>query len=593
MSAQALSHSVDMNANFYKALFQKIYEIAMKDGLDVKAKLIKKLVNTWGDKHYDMDALQFTMLSPEYAKIIEEQLKNEEIGYINFKDDYGNICFIVGEDDKERLNNMILSTISLDPKYNKELSPDKFLEYAHDNKIDEIVTLKFDNELDMIDFKNKCYSNKHGFVVTDYKDENGKYVVMALAKEFNNEKANIDFIGALTAKSISDISKSSNFERNGNSDSNLKQLKAAALTYDKGIQQEALYKLSQKESFIIGNERNNNSSYIQYNALTNKISIYSYNDNIKAYGINQEYDLSELDFSKRETRDGLKATLAKYFDTVQNATIYTNEEFTKHLEKDNGQLEKEFLKRRFSEYDKIYNINRDNKLTPKGLADLCEGRPSYDIEVLKKYSNFVTARKTRLDNNYGLSEIFKDDMNFIQTYSIIQNKSNKLIDDIQKQYPEVYNEIVKQDLLHEFKDNHMEIYSEKTAKLIRSTGNSELITDMSTINASIEYVDLTQIDIECINDTIETVKGWDSLEMDVRNELKAKLQYAIEPSEVSEVLDDLIQSTDDSKKKAIYSDLKKNIDNTERKTSKDISQELEKAKTYEYSNEKENYDYDN
>lgn len=41
---------------------------------------------------------------------------------MTFNDNYGNKCFIVNDENKDKLNDIIMSTIGFDPKYNKELT---------------------------------------------------------------------------------------------------------------------------------------------------------------------------------------------------------------------------------------------------------------------------------------------------------------------------------------------------------------------------------------------------------------------------------------------------------------------------------------
>ena len=324
MSAQALANAVSMDEAFFRAVVQKLYEVVTKDGDDARTAMAKQLMSTWGAKNYDENALQFVMLSPTHASTVEEQLKNEKIGYMTFNDNYGNKCFIVNDENKDKLNDIIMSTIGFDPKYNKELTAEKFLEYAHDNKTEDIISIKFKDEKEMIDFKNKCYAGRNGFVVADYVDKNDNYVVLALAKDLKTDKAGVDFITALASKSISDIQKGS--MANDLNSAQLKLLKDAAIDYDATTVKTALNNITNGENFVIGNERSNNSPYIEFDADKNSITIYDYNESSRSYGISQEFDLSDFDVYNAKDRAAIKATLAKYFDAVENATIYKPEE---------------------------------------------------------------------------------------------------------------------------------------------------------------------------------------------------------------------------------------------------------------------------
>ena len=107
MSAQALANAVSMDEAFFRAVVQKLYEIVTKEGDDARTAMAKQLMSTWGAKNYDENALQFVMLSPTHASTVEERLKNEKIGYMTFNDNYGNKCFIVNDENKDRLNDII------------------------------------------------------------------------------------------------------------------------------------------------------------------------------------------------------------------------------------------------------------------------------------------------------------------------------------------------------------------------------------------------------------------------------------------------------------------------------------------------------
>ena len=427
MSAQALANAVSMDEAFFRAVVQKLYEVVTKDGDDARTAMAKQLMSTWGAKNYDENALQFVMLSPTHASTVEEQLKNEKIGYMTFNDNYGNKCFIVNDENKDRLNDIIMSTIGFDPKYNKELTAEKFLEYAHDNKTEDVISIKFKDEKEMIDFKNKCYAGRNGFVVADYVDKNDNYVVLALAKDLKTDKAGVDFITALASKSISDIQKGS--MANDLNSAQLKLLKDAAIDYDATTVKTALNNITNGENFVIGNERSNNSPYIEFDADKNSITIYDYNESSRSYGISQEFDLSDFDVYNAKDRAAIKATLAKYFDAVENATIYKPEEFTKHLQKDNGTLSNEYKKRRFKEYDKIFN-NEIDEIKPEQLSTFQKGRPSYDTNLLKEYTDIIIAQKQYLKDKYRLNDLDLD--NVINTLVV----PGQLLEEIGKELPE-------------------------------------------------------------------------------------------------------------------------------------------------------------
>lgn len=605
MSAQALANAVSMDEAFFRAVVQKLYEVVTKEGDDARTAMAKQLMSTWGAKNYDENALQFVMLSPTHASTVEERLKNEKIGYMTFNDNYGNKCFIVNDENKDRLNDIIMSTIGFDPKYNKELTAEKFLEYAHDNKTEDVISIKFKDEKEMIDFKNKCYAGRNGFVVADYVDKNDNYVVLALAKDLKTDKAGVDFITALASKSISDIQKGS--MANDLNSAQLKLLKDAAIDYDATTVKTALNNITNGENFVIGNERSNNSPYIEFDADKNSITIYDYNESSRSYGISQEFDLSDFDVYNAKDRAAIKATLAKYFDAVENATIYKPEEFTKHLQKDNGTLSNEYKKRRFKEYDKIFN-NEIGKLSPEKLSDLQEGRPSYDTNLLKEYTDIIIAQKQYLKDKYRLNDLDLD--NVINTLIV----PGQLLEEIGKELPEetiekfkntkfIDNEGKQRDLYNTFlntsKDNEDYTGFDKKqlpkefVDIIKETNNDELIFKTEKINAIAELFNLNCINIDKINEIIDKSIELDCMDKDIRAELHEHFKYAVTKDEIAEELDKLISDyaskTDEKSKQKleVFRDIKTNIEKTDIKRYDEVEIDVTKSQVQEKENEHE------
>ena len=605
MSAQALANAVSMDEAFFRAVVQKLYEIVTKEGDDARTAMAKQLMSTWGAKNYDENALQFVMLSPTHASTVEERLKNEKIGYMTFNDNYGNKCFIVNDENKDRLNDIIMSTIGFDPKYNKELTAEKFLEYAHDNKTEDIISIEFNDEKEMIDFKNKCYAGRNGFVVADYQVNNNKFVVLALAKDLKTDKAGVDFITALASKSISDIQKGS--MANDLNSAQLKLLKDAAIDYDATTVKTALNNITNGENFVIGNERSNNSPYIEFDADKNSITIYDYNESSRSYGISQEFDLSDFDVYNAKDRAAIKATLAKYFDAVENATIYKPEEFTKHLQKDNGTLSNEYKKRRFKEYDKIFN-NEIGKLSPKELADLQEGRPSYDTNLLKEYTDIIIAQKQYLKDKYRLNDLDLD--NVISTLVV----PGQLLEEIGKELPEetieklkntkfIDNEGKQRDLYNTFlntsKDNKDYTGFDKKqlpkefVDIIKETNNDTLIFKTEKINAIAELFNLNCINIDKIHEIIDKSIELDCMDKDIRAELHEHFKYAVTKDEIAEELDKLISDyaskTDEKSKQKleVFRDIKTHIEKTDIKRYDEVEIDVTKSQVQEKENEHE------
>lgn len=604
MSAQALANAVSMDEAFFRAVVQKLYEIVTKEGDDARTAMAKQLMSTWGAKNYDENALQFVMLSPTHASTVEEQLKNEKIGYMTFNDNYGNKCFIVNDENKDRLNDIIMSTIGFDPKYNKELTAEKFLEYAHDNKTEDVISIKFKDEKEMIDFKNKCYAGRNGFVVADYKDHDKNYVVLALAKDLKTDKAGVDFITALASKSISDIQKGS--MANDLNSAQLKLLKDAAIDYDATTVKTALNNITNGENFVIGNERSNNSPYIEFDADKNSITIYDYNESSRSYGISQEFDLSDFDVYNAKDRAAIKATLAKYFDAVENATIYKPEEFTKHLQKDNGTLSNEYKKRRFEEYDKIFN-NEISGIKPEGLSKFQKGRPSYDTNLLKEYTDIIIAQKQYLKDKYRLN-----DLNFESAIETVTVPS-QLLDEISRELPEETIEKLKntkfiddkgkqRDLYNAFlnnKDNKEYIGFTKNklpkefVDIIKETNNDALIFKTEKINAIAEIFNLNCINIDKIHEIINKSIELDYMDKDIRAELHERFKYAVTKDEIAEELDKLISDyaskTDEKSKQKleVFRDIKTNIEKTDIKRYDEVEIDVAKSQVQEKENEHE------
>lgn len=604
MSAQALANAVSMDEAFFRAVVQKLYEIVTKEGDDARTAMAKQLMSTWGAKNYDENALQFVMLSPTHASTVEEQLKNEKIGYMTFNDNYGNKCFIVNDENKDRLNDIIMSTIGFDPKYNKELTAEKFLEYAHDNKTEDVISIRFDDEKEMIDFKNKCYAGRNGFVVADYKDkDHDEYVVLALAKDLKTDKAGVDFITALASKSISDIQKGS--MANDLNSAQLKLLKDAAIDYDATTVKTALNNITNGENFVIGNERSNNSPYIEFDADKNSITIYDYNESSRSYGISQEFDLSDFDVYNAKDRAAIKATLAKYFDAVENATIYKPEEFTKHLQKDNGTLSNEYKKRRFEEYDKIFN-NEIGKLSPKELSTLQEGRPSYDTNLLKEYTDIIIAQKQYLKDKYRLN-----DLNFESAIETVTVPSQLLVE-IGRELPEETIEKLKNTKFIDDEGNQKDLYNtflnkdnkdytgfdkkqlpKEFVDIIKETDNDALIFKTEKINAIAEIFNLNCINIDKIHEIIDKSIELDYMDKDIRAELHERFKYAVTKDEIAEELDKLISDyaskTDEKSKQKleVFRDIKTNIEKTDIKRYDEVEIDVTKSQVQEKENEHE------
>lgn len=603
MSAQALANAVSMDEAFFRAVVQKLYEIVTKEGDDARTAMAKQLMSTWGAKNYDENALQFVMLSPTHASTVEEQLKNEKIGYMTFNDNYGNKCFIVNDENKDRLNDIIMSTIGFDPKYNKELTAEKFLEYAHDNKTEDVISIKFKDEKEMIDFKNKCYAGRNGFVVADYKDHDKNYVVLALAKDLKTDKAGVDFITALASKSISDIQKGS--MANDLNSAQLKLLKDAAIDYDATTVKTALNNITNGENFVIGNERSNNSPYIEFDADKNSITIYDYNESSRSYGISQEFDLSDFDVYNAKDRAAIKATLAKYFDAVENATIYKPEEFTKHLQKDNGTLSNEYKKRRFKEYDEIFN-NEVGELSPKQLADLQKGRPSYDTNLLKEYTDIIIAQKQYLKDKYRLNDLNFE--NAIETLSV----PSQLLEEISRELPEETIEKLKNTKFIDSKGNQKDLYNtflnkdnkdytgfdkkqlpKEFVDIIKETNNDALIFKTEKINAIAEIFNLNCINIDKIHEIINKSIELDYMDKDIRAELHERFKYAVTKDEIAEELDKLISDyaskTDEKSKQKleVFRDIKTNIEKTDIKRYDEVEIDVAKSQVQEKENEHE------
>lgn len=606
MSAQALANAVSMDEAFFRAVVQKLYEIVTKEGDDARTAMAKQLMSTWGAKNYDENALQFVMLSPTHASTVEEQLKNEKIGYMTFNDNYGNKCFIVNDENKDRLNDIIMSTIGFDPKYNKELTAEKFLEYAHDNKTEDVISIRFDDEKEMIDFKNKCYAGRNGFVVADYKDkDHDKYVVLALAKDLKTDKAGVDFITALASKSISDIQKGS--MANDLNSAQLKLLKDAAIDYDATTVKTALNNITNGENFVIGNERSNNSPYIEFDADKNSITIYDYNESSRSYGISQEFDLSDFDVYNVKDRAAIKATLAKYFDAVENATIYKPEEFTKHLQKDNGTLSNEYKKRRFKEYDEIFN-NEIGKIKPEKLSKFQKGRPSYDTNLLKEYTDIIIAQKQYLKDKYRLN-----DLNFesaIETVVV----PNQLLEEISRELPEETIEKLKNTKFIDDKGKQRDLYNtflnnnkdnkdytgfdkkqlpKEFVDIIKETDNDALIFKTEKINAIAEIFNLNCINIDKIHEIINKSIELDYMDKDIRAELHERFKYAVTKDEIAEELNKLISDyaskTDEKSKQKleVFRDIKTNIEKTDIKRYDEVEIDVAKSQVQEKENEHE------
>lgn len=604
MSAQALANAVSMDEAFFRAVVQKLYEIVTKEGDDARTAMAKQLMSTWGAKNYDENALQFVMLSPTHASTVEEQLKNEKIGYMTFNDNYGNKCFIVNDENKDRLNDIIMSTIGFDPKYNKELTAEKFLEYAHDNKTEDVISIRFDDEKEMIDFKNKCYAGRNGFVVADYKDkDHDEYVVLALAKDLKTDKAGVDFITALASKSISDIQKGS--MANDLNSAQLKLLKDAAIDYDATTVKTALNNITNGENFVIGNERSNNSPYIEFDADKNSITIYDYNESSRSYGISQEFDLSDFDVYNAKDRAAIKATLAKYFDAVENATIYKPEEFTKHLQKDNGTLSNEYKKRRFEEYDKIFN-NEIRELKPEELSKFQKGRPSYDTNLLKEYTDIIIAQKQYLKDKYRLN-----DLNF---ESVIESVTvpSQLLEEIGRELPEETIEKLKNTKFIDSKGKQRDLYNtflnkdnkdytgfdkkqlpKEFVDIIKGTNNDALIFKTEKINAIAEIFNLNCINIDKIHEIIDKSIELDYMDKDIRAELHERFKYAVTKDEIAEELNKLISDyaskTDEKSKQKleVFRDIKTNIEKTDIKRYDEVEIDVAKSQVQEKENEHE------
>ena len=603
MSAQALANAVSMDEAFFRAVVQKLYEIVTKEGDDARTAMAKQLMSTWGAKNYDENALQFVMLSPTHASTVEEQLKNEKIGYMTFNDNYGNKCFIVNDENKDRLNDIIMSTIGFDPKYNKELTAEKFLEYAHDNKTEDVISIKFKDEKEMIDFKNKCYAGRNGFVVADYKDHDKNYVVLALAKDLKTDKAGVDFITALASKSISDIQKGS--MANDLNSAQLKLLKDAAIDYDATTVKTALNNITNGENFVIGNERSNNSPYIEFDADKNSITIYDYNESSRSYGISQEFDLSDFDVYNAKDRAAIKATLAKYFDAVENATIYKPEEFTKHLQKDNGTLSNEYKKRRFKEYDEIFN-NEISEIKPEELSKFQKGRPSYDTNLLKEYTDIIIAQKQYLKDKYRLN-----DLNFESAIETVTVPSQLLVE-IGRELPEETIEKLKNTKFIDSKGNQRDLYNtflnkdnkdytgfdkkqlpKEFVDIIKETNNDALIFKTEKINAIAEIFNLNCINIDKIHEIIDKSIELDCMDNDIRAELHERFKYAVTKDEIAEELDKLISDyaskTDEKSKQKleVFRDIKTNIEKTDIKRYDEVEIDVTKSQVQEKENEHE------
>lgn len=603
MSAQALANAVSMDEAFFRAVVQKLYEIVTKEGDDARTAMAKQLMSTWGAKNYDENALQFVMLSPTHASTVEEQLKNEKIGYMTFNDNYGNKCFIVNDENKDRLNDIIMSTIGFDPKYNKELTAEKFLEYAHDNKTEDVISIKFKDENEMIDFKNKCYAGRNGFVVADYKDHDKNYVVLALAKDLKTDKAGVDFITALASKSISDIQKGS--MANDLNSAQLKLLKDAAIDYDATTVKTALNNITNGENFVIGNERSNNSPYIEFDADKNSITIYDYNESSRSYGISQEFDLSDFDVYNAKDRAAIKATLAKYFDAVENATIYKPEEFTKHLQKDNGTLSNEYKKRRFKEYDEIFN-NEIGKIKPEKLSTFQIGRPSYDTNLLKEYTDIIIAQKQYLKDKYRLNDLDFD--NVIKTVTM----PNELLEEIGRELPEETIEKLKTTKFIDSKGKQRDLYNtflnkdnkdytgfdkkqlpKEFVDIIKGTNNDALIFKTEKINAIAEIFNLNCINIDKIHEIIDKSIELDYMDKDIRAELHERFKYAVTKDEIAEELNKLISDyaskTDEKSKQKleVFRDIKTNIEKTDIKRYDEVEIDVAKSQVQEKENEHE------
>ena len=603
MSAQALANAVSMDEAFFRAVVQKLYEIVTKEGDDARTAMAKQLMSTWGAKNYDENALQFVMLSPTHASTVEEQLKNEKIGYMTFNDNYGNKCFIVNDENKDRLNDIIMSTIGFDPKYNKELTAEKFLEYAHDNKTEDVISIKFKDEKEMIDFKNKCYAGRNGFVVADYKDHDKNYVVLALAKDLKTDKAGVDFITALASKSISDIQKGS--MANDLNSAQLKLLKDAAIDYDATTVKTALNNITNGENFVIGNERSNNSPYIEFDADKNSITIYDYNESSRSYGISQEFDLSDFDVYNAKDRAAIKATLAKYFDAVENATIYKPEEFTKHLQKDNGTLSNEYKKRRFKEYDEIFN-NEISEIKPEELSKFQKGRPSYDTNLLKEYTDIIIAQKQYLKDKYRLN-----DLNFESAIETVTVPSQLLVE-IGRELPEETIEKLKNTKFIDSKGNQRDLYNtflnkdnkdytgfdkkqlpKEFVDIIKETNNDALIFKTEKINAIAEIFNLNCINIDKIHEIIDKSIELDCMDKDIRAELHERFKYAVTKDEIAEELDKLISDyaskTDEKSKQKleVFRDIKTNIEKTDIKRYDEVEIDVTKSQVQEKENEHE------
>lgn len=586
-----------------KKLIESIKECAMKTR-DPRQELIGKLLNKWENTDYSRDGLKYDLVNRKYAHQVEMKLLEQHIPYVSFYDNYGNTCFLINnEETYEKSYEHAKTEVYMSyPEFYKELTPESFLDAQIQNGYDTIYTVTFSSQDEAERFKNKCFDQGKGFVVSSKeftnRNEKGefetKYEVYISGNAIHDMSLNdLSFMDAVLQHSIST-----------STNPHLNILKDAAILSDRKVMDQVARYIRQDRDFTIADEKDAYADYIQYDAEQKLLTTYTWNKEEEKFVAKASIDV-ELDERNRPQPEALHA-INFQFSKVNDGCIYTAQEFKDHQRKSPEILLKEYKEARFKEYDMLNNVDigwisveSESQKLKESIA-AAPGRPAYDKDLIQEYIELKQMELQQLDDTYGfgakIQAISGDGKTFLKAQALRKEYASK----VEEIWNALYKDIPCPEILNKGsstkdRDSFLHIV-DKLEKEARMNGKISIVTELIEAKAYFKYEDLQQVvNNGYFQQVIDDMDAQSQITAELTKKLESEMAGLDTKETMMSKIEHMLESPEyDRKEKEILMKVQGILENTD--DSLDVHDEMErlqkaKEKVAEKTFEKEDRDW--
>lgn len=403
-----MAMDANLQADFalIKGIMDWLYEVAAKDS-DARAKLAKKLLEYYNAN--GSDKLSLRLINSKYANEVEQALQRENIPYMMMTDTAGNVQFMLPDERDYDYDSIINQIYARSPEFYKTLTNQNFAQMVLNDGNTEMVELRFEDEKEAINFRNRAFGKGTGMVSTDKMNPDGTCSVFVRKEDFFKLNGSKDCIDTILDKTISD--KLANHD-----------LRDMALKFDEQQINHMMHKINvSKEPFVICDVVHPDNAYISFDGN----NLYrNYLDNETNQWIQKEiYKIDKTTLKSFVEQDAIRRSLEYNLSTIHNSVILNNTEFSLNRNKNTQEITREMYENRKALLEAVLsgnfkNINLEN----------VKYRPEYNKAFLTEVMQDVAEETKSLQKRQQeLKNHSKDlDNDVIEAMEIIQNAENEL-----------------------------------------------------------------------------------------------------------------------------------------------------------------------